>query len=46
MRHILVEGSPFYTVEVGLFDSDGRFPAYMEGVRSPEDAPLVATIIP
>jgi hypothetical protein len=46
MRHILVEGSPFYTVEVGLFDSDGRFPAYMEGVRSAEDAPLVATIIP
>jgi hypothetical protein len=46
MRHILVEGSPFYTVEVGLFNSDGRFPAYMEGVRSPEDAPLVATIIP
>jgi hypothetical protein len=46
MRHILVEGSPLYTVEVGLFDSDGRLPAYVDGVRCPEDAPSVATIIP
>jgi hypothetical protein len=46
MRHILVEGSPLYTVEVGLSNSDGRFPAYMDGVRCPEDAPPVATIIP
>jgi hypothetical protein len=46
IRHILVEGSPRYTVEVGPFDSDGRFPAYMGGVRCPEDAPLVATLSP
>ena len=46
IRHILVEGPPPYTVEVGLFDPDGRIPAYRDGVRCPEEAPLVATIDP
>jgi hypothetical protein len=35
-----------YTVQVGLYNSSGRFPALMNGARCPDDAAPVATIIP
>jgi hypothetical protein len=31
------DGGP-YTVLVGLYDAQGRFPAYVDGVRVPNDA--------
>jgi hypothetical protein len=38
-------GGP-YTVQVGVYDSDGRFPAFADGVRCPDDAAPVVTITP
>ncbi len=37
-------GGP-YTVQVGVYDSAGRFPAYVGDTRCPEDAAPVATIL-
>jgi hypothetical protein len=33
-----------YTVQVGLFHEDARFPAFMNGVRCPEDAAQIAIL--
>jgi hypothetical protein len=35
-----------YTVHVGLYDEHGRFPAFMDGDRCPEDGAPVATLAP
>lgn len=37
------DGGP-YTVQVGVYNGDGRFPAYVGGARCPDDAAPVATI--
>ena len=39
-------GSGPYAVRVGLYDAAGRFPAFVGGERSPDDAPVVAVISP
>jgi hypothetical protein len=45
VRHIVLpKAAGPYTVQVGLFHDDMRFPAYMNGVRSPEDAAQIATL--
>lgn len=46
IRRISPNGPPPYTVQAGLFNSDGRLPAYVDGVRCPEDAPAVTTVVP
>ena len=38
-------GGP-YTVQVGVYDEEKRFPAFVDGVRCPDDTAQVATIIP
>jgi len=45
-RVISTPGDPPHTVVVGLFNANGRFPAYVERVRSPDDAATVAVIAP
>ena len=47
VRHVTLspDAGP-YTVQVGLYNSSGRFPAFMNGARCPDDAVPVATIIP
>jgi hypothetical protein len=34
------------TVLAGLYDAQGRLPAYVDGARAPDDAAPVATIVP
>ncbi len=34
------------TVQVGLFDDDGRLPAFADGIRCPDDVCTVATHVP
>jgi len=46
VRHIFPEGPAPYTVQVGLFNAGGRFPAYVDGVLHPDSAAPVATIQP
>jgi hypothetical protein len=52
VRHLDLanEGAPSfvgpYTVLVGVYDAQGRFPAYVDGVRQPGDAAPVAEITP
>jgi hypothetical protein len=47
IRHVtLPEGGGPYTVQVGVYDENGRFPASVEGVRYPDGAAPVATIVP
>ncbi len=46
VRHIFPEGPAPYTVQVGLFNADGRFPAYVNGVLYPDGAAPVVTIEP
>jgi len=46
IRHVVPEGPPPYTVQAGIFQPSGRLPAYVEGVRCPEDAPTVTRIVP
>lgn len=46
VRRVSPSGAGPFTVQVGLFGSEGRLPAYQNGVRCPEDAPTVATIDP
>jgi hypothetical protein len=45
VRHILLpeNGGP-YTIYVGLYHQDTRFPAFKNGVRCPDDAAPIATI--
>ncbi len=40
------DAPPPYTVQVGLYNADGRFPAWMDGQRCPEDAAPVVTFAP
>ncbi len=42
----LPEGTGPYTVQAGLYNADGRLPAFMDDARCPEDAVPVATIEP
>lgn len=35
-----------YLVHIGLFDEEGRYPAYRRGARCPQDACSVATVVP
>jgi len=46
VRTISTPGDPPHTVAVGLFNASGRFPAYVEGARSPDDAATIAVIQP
>lgn len=46
VRHIFLTDSTPHTVQVGLFNAEGRLPAFMDGVRCPDDAAPVATIAP
>jgi hypothetical protein len=46
VRHIFLEGSAPHTVLVGLFNEEGRLPAFVDGARCPDDAAPVATIAP
>jgi hypothetical protein len=46
VRTISTPGDPPHTVLVGLFNESGRFPAYVDGARSPDDAATVAVIGP
>lgn len=46
VRHISVHGDPPYTVQVGLFNEGGRYAAYLNGIRCPDDACSVATFGP
>ncbi len=46
VRHIFLESSAPHTIQVGLFNEEGRLPAFMDGVRCPDDAAPVATIAP
>ncbi len=47
MRHItLPEGTGPYTVQVGVYNADGRFPAFVNDARCPDDSAQVATIVP
>jgi hypothetical protein len=46
IRRVAPTGPPPYTVQAGIFQPAGRLPAYVDGVRCPEDAPTVAQIIP
>lgn len=46
VRHVYLEGPAPYTVQVGLYDSDGRFPAYVDGVLHSDGAAPVAVIQP
>ena len=46
VRHIFLTGSTPHTVQVGLFNEEGRLPAFVDGVRCPDDAAPVATLAP
>jgi hypothetical protein len=47
VRHIaLAEGPGPYTVQVGVYNSNGRFPALVNGTRCPDDAAPVVSIVP
>jgi hypothetical protein len=46
VRHISTPGASPYTVQVGLFNADGRYPAYLNDIRCPDDACSVATLVP
>jgi hypothetical protein len=46
VRHVSAEGTGPYTVRVGLFNADGRYPARKNGSRCPDDACSVATLLP
>ena len=47
VRHItLPEGPGPFTVQVGVFDAEGRFPALARGLRYPDDAATITEIIP
>lgn len=47
VRYVALEGrSQPRTVEVGLFDGEGRLPAYSGGQRCPDDVCTVATVTP
>jgi len=47
MRHIVVPtGQSPYTVHVGVYNSEGRLPAFINGTRVPDDAAPVVTIEP
>jgi hypothetical protein len=47
MRYVALpeDGGP-YTVQVGVYSGEGRFPAYTGGARCPDDAAPIATIVP
>ena len=38
VRHVSPDGPPPYTVQVGLFNDEGRLPAYAAGSRCPDDS--------
>ncbi|MGC9399375.1 MAG: hypothetical protein ACP5HM_09590 [Anaerolineae bacterium] len=40
------EGAPPYSVRVGIYNEAARFPAFVEGERSADDAPQVAVFSP
>jgi len=42
----LPEGGGPYTVQVGVYDENGRFPAFVGGVHYPDGTAPVATIVP
>jgi hypothetical protein len=45
VRHIILpKGTGPYTVQIGLFHENTRFPAFMHGARCPEDAAPIATL--
>lgn len=46
VRHIFLAGSTPHTVQVGLFNAEGRLPAFMDDTRCLDDAVPVATIVP
>ncbi len=46
VRWLSPKGPGPFSVRVGLFGSEGRLPAYQNGLRCPEDAPTVARIHP
>jgi hypothetical protein len=46
VRHISTHGASPHTVQVGLFNADGRYPAYLNDIRCPGDACSVATLVP
>jgi len=46
VRHVNLRGRSPYTLQVGLFDAEGRLPAYVAGSRCPDDVCSVATFGP
>jgi len=46
IRRVAPTGPPPYTVQAGIFQSAGRLPAYIDGIRCPEDAPKVTQVVP
>ena len=46
IRRVAPTGPPPYTVQAGIFQSAGRLPAYIDGIRCPEDAPTVTQVVP
>jgi hypothetical protein len=47
VRHVtLPDDQRPYTVQVGIYNSAGRFPAFVDNVRCADDAAPVATIVP
>jgi len=46
VRHLSLEGRPPYTLQVGLFNAEGRLPAYVAGSRCPDDVCSVMTFGP
>ncbi|MGD1994695.1 MAG: hypothetical protein PVI59_16000 [Anaerolineae bacterium] len=46
IRRVAPSGPPPYTIQAGIFQSAGRLPAYIDGVRCPEDAPTVTQVVP
>jgi hypothetical protein len=41
-----VDGEGPYTVHVGLYNGQGRLPAFVDGERTPDDAPQVGVLVP
>jgi hypothetical protein len=47
VRHVtLPQGGGPYSVQVGIYDREGRFPVFVRGVRCPDDAAPIVNIIP
>jgi hypothetical protein len=46
VRYVYTPDTSSCTLDVGLFNADGRYPAYSSGIRCPQDACSVATLPP